>query len=403
MKCQVGLFHFPTVKYPLFLFCVLSLLVTGCSSQPTLQAMRTEQETESSAPTPTPNLVPELLTVLPSPTTSEMMTSNQLSPTGTLPPLTYQDLEVHRLPPSVQNKSRVFGPGFWNSEYKFTFAYNIKDASRIWGSYNIATNTESLAFAPESYNDNFWPSRSLWQVSDQQEVVGYFSTSGAYVLYSLLDGSTDNPPSRTEVWLANTLNGQLIKLQTFESLNLVVSHAAWSKDESKLYFSVTYEGPDEIFVTEVSNGETMPLSAITDFNGVSEETWSLSPDEQALAVIDHNQHLVIVPLNGGRSQVVDSGNSLLPSWSADGQELYYWWGNSPDEPRHMSELRKYDRLTGKISTMVSESSLLKGLETLNEADQANNILQAGSPYVVSPEEKKLLIWGDSLYWIILNP
>ena len=365
--------------------------------------MQTKQEMAILTPTPTRNPIPELLTILPSPTNLEMINTNPLAPTGTPPPLTYQDVEVQRLAPSIQNKSRVFGPGFWNSEYKFTFAYNTINTDRIWGSYNIATNTESLALAPEYYDDNFWPSRGLWQVSDQQEVVGYFSTSGDYVLYSVLGGSSDNPPSRTEVWLANTLNGQLHKLQTFGSLNLSVAHATWSKDESKLYFSVTYEGPDEIFVTDVASGETMPLSTTTDFDGVSEETWSLSPDEQTLAVIDRSHHLLIVPLNGSKSQVIDSGNSLLPSWSANGQELYYWWGNSPDEPRHMSELRKYDRLTGKVSTLLSESSLLQGLKTLNEADQTNSILQAGSPYVVSPEEKKLLFWGDSLYWIILNP
>ena len=212
----------------------------------------------------------------------------------------------------------------------------------MWGSYNIATDVETLALAPESYSDNFWPTRGLWQIPEHDEVVGYFSTSGTYVLYTLSNVASDNPALRTDVWLANTADDQLLKLQTFGSVNLSIDHATWTKDESKLYFSVTYEGPDEIFVTNVSSGETIPLSAITDFDGVSEETWSLSPDEQKMAIINRNQHLVIVPLDGSKTQVIDSGNALLPSWSADGRSLYYWWGHSTDDPRQMSELRKYE-------------------------------------------------------------
>jgi len=141
---------------------------------------------------------------------------------------------------------------------------------------------------------------------------------------------------------------------------------------------------------------------ITDFDGVSEETWSLSPDEQEMAVIDQNQQLLIVPLDGNKAQVIDSGNALLPSWSADGRNLYYWWGHSTDDPRQMSELRKYDQRTGKISTLVNEISLGKGFAKLRESEQSNSSFQTGSPYVISPEEDKLLIWGDSLYWAVLE-
>jgi hypothetical protein len=380
----------------------LFIQITACAKAPTIEALRTELPTASQIPTTTSLSTLESPTMTPAPTDLGVVISSSLLPTLTPPAVSYHDVVVHRLDPFTNGNRRIFGPGFWNSEYKFTFTYSTEDSSAIWGSYNIATNTETLALAPVTYNNNFWPSKDLWQIPEQQEVVGYFSTSGTYILYTLWHTASDNPPSRTEVWLANTLDDTLLKLQTFSSLNLSIAHAIWSKDESKLYFSVTYEGPDEIFVTDVGSGETIPLSAITDFDGVSEEIWSLSPDEQQMAVIDLSQSLVIVHLDGNNTQTIDSGNALLPSWSADGQSLYYWWGNSPNDSRQMSELRKYNQGTGKISTLVNDVSLREGFARISESEQSNSVFQTGTPYVVSPEEKKLLVWGESLFWVVLD-
>lgn len=384
------------------LLSFLFMHITACANVPTLEALRTELPTASQVPTSTSVPTLKLPTTSPPPTDPEVVISSQLLPTLTPLAVNYKDVVVQQLDPFTNGNRRIFGPGFWNSEHKFTFTYSTGDSNTIWASYNTATNTETLALAPVTYNNNFWPSKNMWRVSEQQEVVGYLSPSGKYVLYTLWHTASDNPPSRTEVWLANTVDDTLLKLQTFSSLNLSIAHAIWSKDESKLYFSVTYEGPDEIFVTDVDSGETIPLSAITDFNGVSEEIWSLSPNEQEMAIIDRNQNLVMVHLDGNKTQIIDSGNALLPSWSTDGQSLYYWWGNSPNDPRKMSELRKYDQGTGKISTLVNDVSLRDGFARLSESEQSNILFQTGAPYVVSPDGKKLLIWGESLYWVVLD-
>lgn len=366
---------------------------------PTSQTIATKLPTASQAPTTTRSPAFDLPTAIPSTSNPEVAISSQNLPSPTSPPISYQNVVVQRLDPFVNGNPRTFGPGFWNSEYKFTFAFNSENSSMQWGSYNIATSTETLALAPETYNNNFWPSRKLWQVSEGQHVIGFFSPSETYVIYSLWERSSINPPVRTDIWLKDSVDGKLLKLQTFGSLNLTIGHANWSGDESKLYFSVNYEGLDEIFVTDVASGETIPLSSLTDFDGISDEIWSQSPDGSTIAVINRNQNLVLAPMNGSMSQVIDSGNALLPSWSSDGQSLFYWWGNSPDDPRHMSELRKYDLKTGNISTLVNDVSLFRGLASLNESDKSSVQFQTGSPYVVSPEEKKLLIWGDSLYWL----
>ena len=68
----------------------------------------------------------------------------------------------------------------------------------------------------------------------------------------------------------------------------------------------------------------------------------------------------------------------------------------------MSELRKYNQGTGKISTLVNDVSLREGFARISESEQSNSVFQTGTPYVVSPEEKKLLVWGESLFWVVLD-
>ena len=406
MKRRIVRIHPFRIYFLALIFCAIFTLLTGCAEAsnyptPETDTFQVNQVSQASEATTTPTSEPS--TGIPSATMSPVNDTRAYLPTNTPPLVTNLSVVVQALDPFSGGKRRFFGPGIWNSEYKFTFAYHSQGAKLQWGSFNIATQTESLSLETKNYNYDFWPMRNLWQVADQQEVVGFFSPSGTYVLYPLWHGTTDDPPARTEVWLANTADGQLLKLQTFASVNLSIIQASWSADETKLFFSVSYEGPDEIFESDVTTGKTVPISAITDFNGVSEEIWSLSPDGDTIAVIDPNQDLLIVPLNGNKSTIVDAGNISLPSWSSNGQVLYYWWGNSQKDLKQTSELRKYDLSSGVITTLVNDLSLSQGLAEVNTVDQTHYQFETGSPYLVSADEKKLLLWGDTLFWVLLNP
>lgn len=299
----------------------------------------------------------------------------------------------------------------WKNDEEFRFAYyplvaangnETPQASELqWVSYNIETG-EGIPDTPFIIFDNsFWGRNNLETNAIDPELAGYFSPSGKYVIYSIFLGKSFEPTAKNEIWIAETNSQQ--KWKIFESVDgnaISISRAAWLENETKVIFSIVYEGPREFYISDFKERKTVKLSEISKFSGFTEETWRLSPDGTTLAVVDLDRELLLVSLETGNTQIIESYGGSLPQWSDDGKLLFYWWrADQNNWWGNIDELRVFEINSQKISTLLNQADLVAGFINYQGDDNciARDYYLLGLQYDVSPNQESILLWSNGLY------
>ncbi len=404
----------------IFLLFTSTVFLGACTAKWTLAAITTpdaitRSKTVVALPSPiAPVLSPTLpQSALDTPTHIPTSTGTPIPPAiaPAATPTTGWDLQVTEFEPSrrcgAQPGKQIFLAA-WKSEAEFTYGYFpiLKgDGSQHlgdlhWASFNVETNEEEEAAPLINFNDSFWKRNQLTlHAVDDPELAGYFSPSGAYVIYNVWHGSVFDEGSRTEIWVAETHGPKRWKIYEFDYSNVYLYRAAWFDDETRVIFNASYEGPSTFLVSQFKTGATFPFG-YGEFSGTTEETWRISPDGHQIAVVDLDRQLLLVPLNRGKIKIVEPYGGSFPQWAADGSYLYYWWrADRHDFGGEIDELRAYEVATGKTTTLLDRASLVSGFHPYLGDDHclSRDYFLMNVPYAVSPNQQAILLWADGLY------
>jgi hypothetical protein len=389
------------------LFIVLLFAMEGCT--PPIQTVQTEILYNIPTSITTNTLIPSFTPTL----------TQQPSDTPTPTP----KVKVHEIVPisstcDVTTDKSVFTAA-WKNDNEIVYAYYpvipldpqmeltlmsggvAPKVDLQWVSYNTKTGSEKPGVPFINFDNTFWERNQIKTNAINPELTGQFSPSGKYVLYSIIFGNTFEPDGRTEIWVAETKGHR--KWKIYEShAPLYIPQAAWFDDETKVIFDLSYEGPVSIYISDFELKKTTELSGKSQFSGLTEEDWKLSPDGSTLAVVDLNRNLLLVSLVSGETQIVEPYGGNLPEWSEDGRYLFYWWRADPNNWRdEVDELRVYDTNDQRISTLLEKSDLVAGFSDYQSDGNciAGDYFLYGGNYSVSPNQKEFLFWQDYLYLI----
>ncbi len=297
----------------------------------------------------------------------------------------------------------------WVNDDEFIYAYyplveegseSIVNNEVLWVLHNIKTGDEIPAAPTINFDNTFWKRNQIEINAVNPELAGFFSPSGEYVIYSVFLGISFEPNARTEIWVAETKSQQKWKIFEADGNAVDIYRAAWFENETKVIFNIAYEGPTEFYVSDFKSRQTVKLSEISQFSGITEETWRLSPDGKTLAVVDLDRRFLLVSLVTGETQTVEMFGGSFPQWSDDGKFLFYWWKADKDNWwDNIDELRVYSLDGGKVSTLVDKSDLSIGFQDYQGDDNciSRDYYLAGGEYAVSPDQKALLLWNSGLY------
>jgi len=397
--------HRSTPRHGAALTCAcaahLIWMLAACSN-PVIPT-QTTQPSSSPAPSALPSAtVPSATftaTLTPHPTQTPTA-----SPTASATPPAFQ-AELVEIVPRLRSDRSVEFATF--TEQGIVFAYEnadftIPDTSLYWVAYNPQTGYEASATPAINYDNTFWARNQIEQIANRPEIAGYFSPSGRYVIYNVWFGSVFDAESRTEIWVAEVNGSYRKKISTFGYSNVYIYRAAWFADENYVVFTATYEGPAEFYLADVHAGQTIRLAETADVFGVTEDAWRLSPDGRTLALVDWDDGLKVVSLETGMVTKLADNLAHLPTWSADGQRVYYWWGNESFTAERPTDLRYFDLATNSTVTLIDRPSLNVAFHGY-EGDDVNVSREyyLGSAYAVSPAGDQILLWGPSLHWLTL--
>jgi Tol biopolymer transport system component len=100
-----------------------------------------------------------------------------------------------------------------------------------------------------------------------------------------------------------------------------------SPDGAHLVFASNRTGSKEIWTADSDGGNQ---AQVTSFNGPAVGSPAFSPDGKRIAFDGYasgSSDIYLVPADGGKPQrlTTDPGNEVRPSWSHDGQWVYYAW------------------------------------------------------------------------------
>jgi hypothetical protein len=370
----------------------------------------------------TSNVHPEpqevaLITMTPSPTlvSTPFFTSIPEKQASKTPTPVIQRFDVTEIVPSGRcgiTPSKSIFTVSWISEDEFLFAYYpiIESTSQEfskteelqWTSHNIKTGEEIPGTPNISLNNTFWKRNHIAISAEQPELAGYFSPSMKYVIYSVFIGKSFEPSAKNEIWVAEANGKQKWKIYESGGNAVDIYRAAWFENETKVIFNIAYEGPTEFYVSDFKSRKSIKLSEISQFSGITEETWRLSPNGKTLAAVDWDRQLLLVSLETGEIQVVETIGGSFPQWSNDGKFLFYWWRTDKDDWWEIDELRVYEISSGKISTLLDKSDLLAGFREYQGDDNciSRDYYLGGGRYAISPNQESILLWDNGLYLLV---
>jgi len=338
--------------------------------------------------------MPPTVTAIPSP-------APQASPT--LPP---PSLEVTELVSSGartgEDPAKRILTAFWAGNdhivYGFRTGVNRSPATQHvqWMQYDLNTRSEAPAASPVKYDDTFWSRNGLGAGLQYEDLDGWFSPSGKYVIYVTGGCSRTDENAKEEIWIAETLGSARYKVH--ETCQSIIGSNTWFDNETKVLLTASGEsGAAGYYLVDV-NSHTM-----TELNVISESADQVSPDGRTLALTPgYEGDLALYSFQTGELQYIDTtGWTWGPdAWSADGTLLYYWWGRRPGSIPDPIEIRVYNTQTGASSTVIDQASFVQGFQPY-EADGIKVMRQyyLGSAFAVSPAGSQFLLWGRGLYLV----
>jgi hypothetical protein len=259
-----------------------------------------------------------------------------------------------------------------------------------WLEYVVTTHVIRPIPAPFRYDPSFWDRNEITRIADYPELYGYFSPTGDKVIYNVWHGTAFDPSSSTDILVSNVASGSSARIFEFGYSNVYIYRAQWTSDEQRVYFTAAYEGPAELYVADLQSGQTTGISAVTDWEGVTEDTFRLSPDDATIAAIDWSGQLILVNLEDGSLRVADSRFSSIPIWGSDPKKLTYWWG---DEWMEYTQFRSLDTATLQSTVLFDASQLASMLRDLGRnlpAEDERYLL--GGIYAISPSGTRVFLW-----------
>jgi hypothetical protein len=368
---------------PLLLVVIYVLVACSMSPQSSVQPRSTMIATRIST---TQTWIPKPPEPMPASTNVPSTRLSTETPTPLAIPLT-----------TTFNMTKIAARGvdaaFWSDDggaIIFHMKPEFSENDSKWIAYDITTHLTTTVDAPQRYDPQARQKVKLTTLTGYDGfpyIEGYKSPSGKYIIFAATYGnpSISNSKGRTEVWVADTIGSYKVKL--LDQFLGGINQAIWLKDESKVLFDFGYEGNVQLYIADIKNGPAAPLALSSEFDGVTDQIWSVSPDGSRLAFIDLHYRLWIVSLENGKATIIEQ-STRYPIWSKDGKSLYYWWGPSFSEA---GTLHMYDMASATISTLIDRSNLA-------------DVLGAPPPLVfgkfeVSPQGERVLFCCGRL-WLI---
>jgi hypothetical protein len=156
----------------------------------------------------------------------------------------------------------------------------------------------------------------------------------------------------------------------------------WDSAETMAVVEIAHEIGSSLYLVEIPT-----RTIILVHEPVGE--WSLSPDGNRLALIDwQNGILYLYDIESHHLvQTVATGDH--PGWSQDGKTIYYSdqnfsWDDGPN--RIMRYRVEQDEVSVLFDTPRITSTLLN---------------EVSAPFLVSPDEKKIAVWGQDVIWLYI--
>ena len=395
-----------------FLYFPLVMLllfgIEGCT--PSIQAVQTETPSNITTSIATNKLIPSL-----TPTLTQQPSD---TPTST-PAIKVYEIAPARRTCDIETDKSIFTVA-WKNDDEFAYAYypvipldpqmeltlmsggTSPKVELQWVSHDVETGDESPDKPFVNFDSTFWERNQINSNAVNPELAGFFSPSGKYVIYAVFFGESFTPSARTEIWVSETNSSHKWKIYE-SSAPEDIYRAAWFDNETKVVFDAAYEGPAEFYISDFKLGKTEALSDVSQFSGLTEETWRLSPDGKTIAVVDLDRKLLLVSLISGETQVVEPYGGNLPQWSEDGQYLFYWWrADQNNWSEQIDELRAYDTASKNVSTLLNKAEIIAGFSDYQGDNNciAQDYYLYGWNYSVSPNQKDILFWGNYIYLIM---
>ena len=113
----------------------------------------------------------------------------------------------------------------------------------------------------------------------------------------------------------------------------------------------------------------------------------MTSDGTQVAIVTWDD-LYIVSLLDGSVIHLDVA-ALYPTWSADGQALYFWAISVDDPARSPTKIQRYDLKSGTLLDVINQTSLEQSLGG-----------KPHSPFAISPTEARFLFRLDEQLWVI---
>jgi dipeptidyl aminopeptidase/acylaminoacyl peptidase len=278
---------------------------------------------------------------------------------------------------------------FWSEDGQ-TIYIALKLGSEVrWKAYQIATRMLVDAESPLKYDDTIWQRLQIPKPAGHLELKGLFSPSGERVIYEVSQGIdvTSNPPGKTEIWIT-TRDGQRKTKIYQQNYVFGILKVVWFDNENQALLGIGTVGPSGFLLVNYSQGSVADLGISTD------TSWAFSPIGERLALMQSFEGpLEIVSLRDQLKRTVVDTLGYVPTWSTNGERLYYWWGNSYDSVTSYdstSELRVYDVTRGEVVKLIDTSSIRSRI--------------TGSPeFIVSPQEDRIAMWNYSLLQVLTSP
>ena len=170
------------------------------------------------------------------------------------------------------------------------------------------------------------------------------SPDGRFVAFTVRETLWAENAYGMQLWLANTLTGEIIKLTTSKGVN---REPQWSPNGRWLAFMSSRNGTPQIYIISPSGGEPRQVTDAT--SGVSAFRWAPDstrmafsmPDPETQKIKDRREkysdfemirhdytmtHLWVLDISGGSPRRLTGGNQFTVgsfSWSPDGQTLAF--------------------------------------------------------------------------------